>query len=125
MGIRLFVGNLSPKVSENDLLTLFGTVGKVVSILIATDHQTGARKNYGFIEMEDGEQAKAAVETLAGHSVGGRPLKVTEIQAAVARNSMQSADGSFRQKSGGWGSRSIKKAPVDDQAAANPAENSL
>lgn len=126
MGIRLFIGNLSPKVNENELLALFGTAGKVMSVLIATDHQTGARKNYGFVEMENGEEAKAAVETLAGHTLAGRPLKVTEIQPPVARNSMHGTDGGFRQNRGGWGSRSIKKAPiVDDQASANPAESSL
>jgi RNA recognition motif-containing protein len=123
MGIRLFIGNLSPKVNETELYALFGTAGTVMSVIVATDHQTGARKNYGFVEMESEEEAKAAVETLTGHSMAGRAIKVTEIQPPVARNSMHSTSGGFRQTRGGWGSRSISKPKADDQGSSQPAES--
>lgn len=122
MGIRLFIGNLSPKVKENELFDLFSTAGNVVSVLVPTDHQTGTRKNYGFVEMANEAEAKAAVELLSGYTLAGRALKVTEIQAPVARNSMHSTDGGYRQTRGGWGSRSTKQSTANQQGTDAPAE---
>lgn len=104
MSNRLFIGNLSVKVTENELIVLFGASGKVVSVLTPTDFQSGARKNYGFVEMESIEDAQTAAQTLNGHLMHGRAIRVTEIQDAVARNSAYRAEGGFQTYSG-WRSR--------------------
>jgi cold-inducible RNA-binding protein len=102
---RLYVGNLNAKVNETALLALFGTIGKVTSVLIPTDHQTGARKNYAFVEMETIEEAQAAAAGLNGQMISGRALKVTEIQAAMDSKSMPHVEGGgYRYQKRGWGS---------------------
>jgi RNA recognition motif-containing protein len=100
---RLYVANLSPKVTEAEILALFTEIGTVVSVLIATDHQTRARKNYGFVEMETDALALAAVEGVNGQLLHKRPISVTQIQAPRKSDVHHSEAGSLRQqKRGGW-----------------------
>jgi RNA recognition motif-containing protein len=76
MPVRLFVGNLSPETTDNELLELFSRVGDVESCRLSTDERTGRSKGFGFIEMNSKEGADAAEEKLNGHDLHGRPLKV-------------------------------------------------
>ena len=79
MGNRLFVGNLPFDASEHDLRTLLAADGRVVtSIKIATDRDTGRPRGFAFVDMENDEQAKAAIGALDGKDFGGRALKVNE-----------------------------------------------
>ena len=81
MGNRLFVGNLPFDASEQDLRTLLAADGRVVtSIKIATDRDTGRPRGFAFVDMENDEQAKAAIGALDGKDFGGRALKVNEAQ---------------------------------------------
>jgi RNA recognition motif-containing protein len=101
---RLYVANLSPKVTEDEITALFTEIGKVISVLIATDHQTRARKNYGFVEMETEALALAAVEGINGHLLHKRPISVTQIQAPRKSDVHHGEAGSLlrQQKRGGW-----------------------
>ncbi|KAI8622237.1 RNP-1 like RNA-binding protein [Chytriomyces sp. MP71] len=71
----LFVGNLAWATKESDLGSLFGQFGKVDSVRIITDRDSGRSKGFGFIEMEDVD-AVIAIEKLNGHDLLGRDLKV-------------------------------------------------
>jgi len=73
---RLFVGNMSSQVSENDLRTLvsrFGTVKNVYLVRVAT---TGQSRGFAFVDMTDQQAATQAIKGLNGTEIGGRNLKV-------------------------------------------------
>jgi cold-inducible RNA-binding protein len=75
---KLFVGNLSYEVSEDELCHLFGQCGRVSHARIVKDNATGRSKGFGFVEMEDAEEADHAIQRLKGHDLKGRPLLVDE-----------------------------------------------
>lgn len=76
--MNIYVGNLSYGTSEDELFELFENIGQVDSARIITDRETGRSKGFGFVEMADDEQAKAAIEQLNGTDFGGRNLTVNE-----------------------------------------------
>ena len=76
MSTKLFIGNLSFNLNETDMETLFAQHGKVVSVAIPTDRDTGRKRGFAFVEMETAAAAEAAIESLNGKDVDGRPLAV-------------------------------------------------
>ncbi|ADD68049.1 RNP-1 like RNA-binding protein [Denitrovibrio acetiphilus DSM 12809] len=88
--MNIYVGNLSYTSSEDELFELFENMGQVDSARIITDRDTGRSKGFGFVEMADAEQAKAAIEQLNGTEFGGRNLTVNE---AKPRNNDRSGGG--------------------------------
>ena len=78
MTTKLYVGNLAFETSSNDLETLFATAGKVESVSLIEDRETGRSRGFGFVEMSTKEEGAAAVQQLNGAQLGGRTLKVNE-----------------------------------------------
>lgn len=78
MGKKLYVGNLSFNVSDNELRDLFGPFGGVDSAQVITDRDTGRSKGFGFVEMSSSGEAEAAIAALDGKEHDGRALKVNE-----------------------------------------------
>ena len=78
MSAKLFVGNLSPDTSGDELRTLFSEVGEVDSCQLITDRDSGRSKGFAFIEMNSQENADTAKEKLNGHDLHGKPLKVND-----------------------------------------------
>jgi len=76
---KLYVGNLSWGVTDDDLQTLFSEYGSVASAVVISDRETGRSRGFGFVELEDG--AEQAIEALNGHDFQGRPLRVNEAQS--------------------------------------------
>lgn len=76
MNNKLFVGNISFKLSEDDLRSLFSQSGKVLSVAIPTDRDTGRKRGFAFVEMENQDEAQAAIENLNGRTIDGRELVV-------------------------------------------------
>lgn len=76
MSARLFVGNLSPRTTEDDLAQFFAVVGQVRSTAIPVDRQTGQRRGFGFVELADRQQAEAAIASLQGRELDGRRLRM-------------------------------------------------
>ena len=74
--MNIYVGNLSYKVEENELRQLFEEYGEVASVKIITDKYSGRSKGFAFIEMNDEEQAKKAIEELNQKEVDGRQIIV-------------------------------------------------
>jgi RNA recognition motif-containing protein len=93
--MNIYVGNLSYTSSEDELFELFENMGQVDSARIITDRDTGRSKGFGFVEMADSEQAKAAIEQLNGTEFGGRNLTVNE---AKPRNNERSGGGGFNNR---------------------------
>jgi RNA recognition motif-containing protein len=72
---KLFVGNLPPSTSEEDVKTLFSAFGTVRSLKLVMDVFSGQCKGFGFIEME-GHEARAAIAGLNGRDFNGKSIKV-------------------------------------------------
>lgn len=76
--MKIYVGNLSFNTSESQLRQLFETHGTVTSASLVMDRETGRPRGFGFIEMSDDTQARAAMNALNGTNVDGRDLTVNE-----------------------------------------------
>jgi RNA recognition motif-containing protein len=99
MNTKLFVGNLSFDVTENDLQDLFVAFGPVSEVNLMTDRSTGRSRGFAFITMATPEGAQAAIQGLAGKDVKGRALTVNE---ARPREERSGGGGGGR---GGYGDR--------------------
>jgi len=85
MGTRLFVGNLSYNVNEQELKEVFQSEKiEVRSVRVAMDRETGRPRGFAFVETETEEGTKQSIEKLAGRLVQGRPLIIEEAQARPA-----------------------------------------
>ena len=77
---KLFVSNLSYKITEPELATLFAQSGTVVKAHIATDRQTGQQRGFAFVEMSTQAEAESAIQDLNGHNLLGRDISVVVSQ---------------------------------------------
>lgn len=76
--MKIYVGNLSYGTSEDELRSAFEPFGAVGSVDIISDRETGRSKGFGFVEMTNNDEAKAAIEGLDGKELGDRNLTVNE-----------------------------------------------
>jgi cold-inducible RNA-binding protein len=76
---KIYVGNLPFSASEADVRTLFAQHGTVESVSLPTDRETGRPRGFGFVEMSQADAARA-IQSLNGHEMGGRQLRVNEAQ---------------------------------------------
>jgi RNA recognition motif-containing protein len=76
--MKIYAGNLSYGVSDGDLEAAFAEFGTVDSADVITDRATGRSKGFGFVEMSDAAEAKAAIEGLNGKDLDGRAMNVDE-----------------------------------------------
>jgi RNA recognition motif. (a.k.a. RRM, RBD, or RNP domain) len=85
MGTRLFIGNLSYNVNEQELREAFTGEGiEVRSVRVALDRDTGRPRGFAFVETMTDEGAKASIEKLSGRLLQGRSIIVEEAQAKPA-----------------------------------------
>ncbi|HEV3256173.1 MAG TPA: RNA-binding protein [Gemmataceae bacterium] len=96
MGKKLYVGNLSYGTTDSDLQSMFGSHGTVQSAQVIMDRDTGRSKGFGFVEMDSGEQAQAAISALNGQEVNGRALTVNEARPREERAGRSDAAGGRR-----------------------------
>ncbi len=76
--MKIYVGNLPWSVDDHKLGELFEEHGEVASANVISDRETGRSRGFGFVEMHDDEQARAAISAMADFSVEGRNLNVNE-----------------------------------------------
>src|SRR5512133_1720608 len=76
MSAKLFVGNLSFNMTENDLQDAFAAYGTVVEANLMMDRATGRPRGFGFVTMSTPEEAQKAIDALHGKELGGRALTV-------------------------------------------------
>ena len=101
--MKLYVGNLSFKMSEDELRDLFAAHGEVVSAQLIMDRETGRPRGFGFIEMSNSEQGTAAMAALNGADILGRPLTVNEATPKPAGGAGGGSRGGFGGGGGGGG----------------------
>src|SRR5579863_2130900 len=85
MSTRLYVGNLSYNTTENQIQDLFAEHGPVTSVDLIMDKFSGRPRGFGFVTMENQEQAQAAIAALHGKNVDGRDLTVNEAKPREER----------------------------------------
>ena len=76
--MKIYVGNLPYAVTGDDLRSEFAQFGPVDSADVIMDRNTGRSKGFGFVEMSDDNEAKAAIEGLNGKDLQGRAMNVNE-----------------------------------------------
>jgi RNA recognition motif-containing protein len=78
MAKNIYVGNLTWDSTADDLLALFQSYGAVARAQVITDRETGRSRGFGFVEMDNDEEAQTAIDALNGTPYRGRPLTVNE-----------------------------------------------
>ena len=100
MSAKLFVGNLSFNITENDLQDAFAAHGTVVEANLMMDRATGRPRGFAFITMGSPEEAQKAIDALNGKELGGRALTVN---VARPREDRPAGGGGGRRGFGGRG----------------------
>ncbi len=93
--MNIYVGNLNYQTSEDELGNLFANYGDVNSVKIMTDRDTGRSRGFAFIEMENDDDAKNAIEELNQSEFKTRNLVVNE---ARPRNNGGDRGGRFNNR---------------------------
>jgi len=83
---KLFVGNLSYNMTDDQLNAIFAAFGTVISANIVFDKFSHRSKGFGFVEFETEEQAQAAIQALDGSEQDGRNIAVKEALPRPDRN---------------------------------------
>lgn len=92
MGKRLYIGNLSYSVKDENLRELFAQVGEVTSATVISDRETGRSKGFGFVEMSTDDLARQAISKFNGFVMMGRPLSVSEARPPAPREGGRGGD---------------------------------
>jgi RNA recognition motif-containing protein len=100
MAKNIYVGNLVWGISSDDLLALFQGFGEVSQAQVVSDRETGRSRGFGFVVMQNDEEAQKAIEGLNGQDFRGRPLTVNE---ARPREENRGGGGGGRGAYGGSG----------------------
>jgi len=83
---KLYVGNLSFDVTQEQLNQMFSPYGTVQSAQLISDRDTGRSKGFGFVEMGSDQEANAAISGMNGQMVDGRALTVNEAKPKEPRS---------------------------------------
>ena len=76
--MNIYVGNLDYRVDEKDLGDVFGEYGAVSSVKVIMDKMNGRSKGFGFVEMENQDEANKAIQELDGATYEKRKITVNE-----------------------------------------------
>ena len=87
---NLFVSNLGFRITSEDLQSIFGEYGEVVSAKVITDNISGRSRGFGFVEMQNEEEANKAIQKLNDAELDGRTLSVSEARPRSERRSESS-----------------------------------
>ena len=108
--MNIYVGNLSWNLSDQELENLFSEFGEISSAKIVLDKFSNRSKGFGFVEMANDEEAKAAIEALNGKEIDGRNIVVNESRpkeggSAGYKKKSFGGGGGYKKGGGGYGSR--------------------
>jgi RNA recognition motif-containing protein len=81
--MKIFVGNISLDVKEEDLEKLFSEFGEVESAEIVFDKLTGESRKFGFVKMPNESEAVKAIENLDGKKLNGKDLRVNQARRSI------------------------------------------
>ena len=101
MSTKLYVGNLSFRVTSEDLQEYFGAAGAVETANVVYDRETGRSRGFGFVEMASEDDATAAIAQFNGQEYDGRNMVVNEARPREDRGGGNRGGG--RSAGGGYG----------------------
>lgn len=76
--MNIYVGNLSPEVTEEDIKEAFEAFGQVESVNVIKDKFSGTSRGFGFVEMPVKAEGQTAIDDLNGKELKGQELNVNE-----------------------------------------------
>ncbi len=100
--MNIYVGNLSPEVTEEELRQAFEAFGQVTSVNIIKDRYTGQPRGFGFVEMSVDTEAQAAIDGLSETPLREQKLTVSKARPRTERGGGGGGGGGFY---GGGGRR--------------------
>src|ERR1700678_1929182 len=100
MSNKLFGGNFSFDITENDLQDAFAAHGTVTETNLMMDRMTNRPRGFGFVTMSTAEEAQKAIDALNGKEMGGRALTVN---VAKPREERAPGGGGGARRGGGYG----------------------
>ena len=99
--MNIYVGNLAPEVTEEELRQEFTAFGKVTSVNIIKDRYSSQPRGFGFVEMPSMTEGQAAISSLKGKVLKDRTLEVSEARPRSKRGSYRDQRGGRRHSDGG------------------------
>lgn len=102
---KLFVGNITFSVSEQQLTDLFAQYGELVEVKMIFDRATGRPKGIAFVEFASEEDAKKAIEATNGMDFEGRSLMVNVARPFQPRDRSNDRGGGYNDRRGGYDRR--------------------
>lgn len=111
--MNLYVSNLAYSLTDDELRSEFAAYGTVANARVVLDRETGRSRGFGFVEMPNDAEARAAIQRLEGSNVGGRPIRVVEARPKEERPQRPpyagGGGGSGAQRGGGQGDRGERR----------------
>ncbi|MBQ9344742.1 MAG: RNA-binding protein [Kiritimatiellae bacterium] len=83
--MKIYVGNLSFRASDDDLRAAFEQYGAIDSAEVVKERDTGRSRGFGFVVMPDAAEAQKAIDALNGQPICGRPIRCNEAQERERR----------------------------------------
>ncbi len=83
--MKIYVGNFSDQMTEEDLRIMFQVFGSVESVKIIKDRFSGRSKGFGFVEMPSNPEADKAIKALNGNVIDRRPIKVNHADSGAKK----------------------------------------
>lgn len=99
---NIYVGNLSFRATEAELSDAFSQYGEVSKVSIIMDRETGRSRGFGFVEMSNSNEARAAIQALDQSKLGDRVISCNEARERESRPS-GGGGGYGGGRSGGYG----------------------
>ncbi|XZE36655.1 RNA recognition motif domain-containing protein [Pirellulaceae bacterium SH501] len=100
---NIYVGNLSFRATEGELRDAFSQYGDVTKVSIITDRETGRSRGFGFVEMSNAQEARAAIQGLNQTTLGDREISCNEARERESRPSGGGYGGGGGRDGGGYG----------------------
>jgi RNA recognition motif-containing protein len=101
--MKIYVGNLSYEVTEEDLRLALEQFGQVESVTIIKDKHSGRSKGFGFVEMASKAEGQSVIDGLNGKELKGRTLNVNEARPRTESRGSRGGYGGGREGRGGGG----------------------
>lgn len=102
---NIYVGNLSFRATESDLTDAFSRYGGVGKVSIIKDRETGRSRGFGFVEMDNSHEARAAIQGLNQSMLGDREISCNEARERESHSSRGGFGGGRSNDQGSFGDK--------------------
>lgn len=123
--MNIYVGNLPYSVQDEELREAFEAYGEVLSAEVIFDRRTQRSRGYGFVEMDNDDEAREAIAALNGSDFQGRELRVDESKPKEEKSAARTRDDNNRQSRRDTENTRGDNRPANAPAASNDAGGGL